>query len=155
MPIPKRRPGESKADFLKRGHEALADEFPDPKQRHAILMRQISKAAVDALNEGTSVEMEHTADRDVARKIALDHLREDPYYYVKLRSLEKGLGGPDGSHCDGEVAAGANVRKALDGVKRMIRVANAAMPEGTVMHRKDGDWKKAGGAWVRLPISNG
>lgn len=38
--------------------------------------------------EGTDVEMEHTTDRAVARQIAMDHLREDPDYYRKLRIVE-------------------------------------------------------------------
>jgi hypothetical protein len=33
---------------------------------------------------GIKIEMEHTKDRNVARDIALDHLKEDPKYYSKL-----------------------------------------------------------------------
>ena len=36
------------------------------------------------LNAGISVEMEHTNDQETARRIALDHLYEDPEYYEKL-----------------------------------------------------------------------
>lgn len=36
------------------------------------------------LRRGTKVEMEHTNDRKVAQRIAMDHLVEDPLYYVKL-----------------------------------------------------------------------
>ena len=36
------------------------------------------------LNAGISVEMEHTNDPETARRIALDHLYEDPEYYEKL-----------------------------------------------------------------------
>ena len=32
--------------------------------------------------------MEHTDDRQVARKIALDHLAEDEFYYTKLKAFE-------------------------------------------------------------------
>jgi hypothetical protein len=42
----------------------------------------------EALAEGTRVEMEHTDDPGVAREIAMDHLVEDPEYYVKLRAIE-------------------------------------------------------------------
>ena len=36
------------------------------------------------LRRGAKVEMEHTKDRKVAQRIAMDHLVEDPLYYVKL-----------------------------------------------------------------------
>lgn len=36
------------------------------------------------LNAGIAVEMEHTDDTETARRIALDHLYEDPEYYEKL-----------------------------------------------------------------------
>ena len=40
---------------------------------------------------GTLVEMEHTNSKKVARKIALDHLKEHPRYYIELRKMEKKL----------------------------------------------------------------
>lgn len=36
------------------------------------------------LNAGIAVEMEHTNDSERAKRIALDHLYEDPEYYEKL-----------------------------------------------------------------------
>lgn len=42
------------------------------------------------LDVGAHVEMEHTNDPTVARKIAQDHLDEDPEYYSKLAKMEKG-----------------------------------------------------------------
>lgn len=39
----------------------------------------------EALEEGAEIEMEHTTHPRVARKIALDHLAEDPLYYKKLK----------------------------------------------------------------------
>lgn len=39
---------------------------------------------------GISVEKEHTGSEKIAREIAKDHLKEDPYYYTKLKYLEKG-----------------------------------------------------------------
>ena len=38
---------------------------------------------------GVEVEMEHTSDKEEAKKIAMDHLKEDPHYYTKL--LKAGL----------------------------------------------------------------
>ncbi len=37
------------------------------------------------LRMGIRVEMEHTDDIDVAKKIALDHIAENPYYYTALK----------------------------------------------------------------------
>jgi hypothetical protein len=85
MPMPKPLSGESKDDFISRGHSDLAAEFPDPKQRHAILVRQwVRKGLLDELLTGAREEMEHTKDPLVAIKIALDHLKEDIRYYQKL-----------------------------------------------------------------------
>jgi hypothetical protein len=39
------------------------------------------------LRRGTQVEMEHTQDRKIAERIAMDHLVEDPRYYVKLAKI--------------------------------------------------------------------
>ena len=36
------------------------------------------------LDKGIKVELEHTSERNIARKIALDHIGEDPHYYNKL-----------------------------------------------------------------------
>jgi cation transport regulator ChaB len=45
---------------------------------------------VDAseLAQGIQVEQEHTNDKDIAEKIARDHLAEDPKYYSKLKTIE-------------------------------------------------------------------
>lgn len=37
-----------------------------------------------ALRAGTDVELEHTGNRGIAQRIAMDHLVEDPEYYRKL-----------------------------------------------------------------------
>ena len=46
--------------------------------------RQPSEFDSVQLRRGTKVEMEHTTNRHVAQRIAMDHLVEDPRYYVKL-----------------------------------------------------------------------
>lgn len=43
----------------------------------------------DQLEMGIKVEYEHTPDKDVARKIALDHLTELKDYYTRLEKMEK------------------------------------------------------------------
>lgn len=43
-----------------------------------------------AIEKGIKVEMgEHTTDKEIARQIAIEHLAEDPEYYVKLEKMEK------------------------------------------------------------------
>jgi len=43
----------------------------------------------DQLIEGMKVEMEHTTNEDIAKKIALDHLAENPKYYDYLKEMEE------------------------------------------------------------------
>jgi len=56
----------------------------DLATRHGVSLEDIT----NQLEMGLKVEMEHTEDMDVAKKIALDHLAEDPYYYTKLAKME-------------------------------------------------------------------
>jgi len=47
----------------------------------------------EQLRMGIDVEMEHTKNRRLAKEIAMDHLKEDPRYYSKLKKVHKeGLG---------------------------------------------------------------
>jgi hypothetical protein len=48
--------------------------------------KDVLPAGVDMnqLKMGIETEMEHTKDKNIAKKIALDHLKEDPKYYTKL-----------------------------------------------------------------------
>lgn len=41
------------------------------------------------LEAGTQIEMEHTDDEEIARRIAIDHLTEDPKYYTHLIEMER------------------------------------------------------------------
>lgn len=52
----------------------LAKEDVDPEQ----------------LAMGIEIELEHTENRELAEKITLDHLDEDPIYYTKLKKMEEG-----------------------------------------------------------------
>ena len=44
----------------------------------------------EQLAVGIKIEMEHTDDPAVAREISMDHLTEDPDYYIKLTAMEQG-----------------------------------------------------------------
>lgn len=53
------------------------------------LMKSEDKSRAHWVMVGTKVEMEHTDDREKAKKIALDHLHEDPDYYKDWDNKEK------------------------------------------------------------------
>ena len=54
------------------------------------VQKSIDESSVDQeqLNMGIQVEFEHTDNRDIAKKIALDHLAEISDYYIRLRKME-------------------------------------------------------------------
>ncbi len=43
------------------------------------------------LVDGIFVELEHTKDPQKAKEIAMDHLSENPNYYIKLKKIEEGM----------------------------------------------------------------
>jgi hypothetical protein len=44
----------------------------------------------NSVQKGARVEQEHSADNKVQKRIAADHLQEDPRYYEKLEKMENG-----------------------------------------------------------------
>lgn len=53
-------------------------------------LHKVPLEAIEAqLKKGIAVEKEHTNHINVAREIALDHLREYPDYYDRLEKVEK------------------------------------------------------------------
>lgn len=56
----------------------------DLAKKHGVSLEEIQHE----LEMGIKVETEHTDNFDVATKIALDHLSEDPHYYTKLAKME-------------------------------------------------------------------
>ena len=65
------------------GHEADPGEFDQVQLMH-----------------GIHVELEHGSDIITALEIAMDHLTEDPHYYVKLASIEEGCDSKEGYFTD-------------------------------------------------------
>lgn len=65
--------------------EFIAEQCPD--MTGIADTKNITAKDVDQtqLDMGVKVEMEHTKDKEVAKKIATDHLAEDPEYYTKLQ----------------------------------------------------------------------
>jgi hypothetical protein len=64
------------------GEESACIE--DIAAKHGVSLNEIQHQ----LEMGIKVETEHTDDFDVAKKIATDHLNEDPHYYTKLAKME-------------------------------------------------------------------
>ena len=58
---------------------------------------------------GVEVEMEHTNDRKLALKIAMDHIKEDPLYYDHLKFVEI-------KEALGEIASATEIYVDMDGV---------------------------------------
>ena len=54
-------------------------------KRHKVSLDTITKQ----LAMGMEVEKEHTSSPRAAREIALDHLKEFPDYYTRLKKVEK------------------------------------------------------------------
>jgi hypothetical protein len=91
----------------------------------------------DELRMGIRVEMEHTDDSEKAKKIALDHLAENPFYYTQLK-----LSGVDTRALpskeykaiakkkdETEVVDKANQMKPVKGVEKVKASANKAKKE--------------------------
>jgi hypothetical protein len=57
----------------------------DIAKKHRVVLREV----INAVNEGTEVELEHTSDRIIAEEIAKDHVSEDLMYYKKLAKMEE------------------------------------------------------------------
>jgi hypothetical protein len=59
----------------------------DPKGYYALenMVDFLTRQLID----GVFVELEHTKDPQKAREIAMDHLTEDPNYYIKLKKIEE------------------------------------------------------------------
>ncbi len=55
-------------------------------KKHKVDIAKLKKQ----LKMGMGVEKEHTKNKTVAKKIAMDHLFEYPKYYTKLKKIEKG-----------------------------------------------------------------
>jgi len=72
------------------GHPSNYEEACLPGRPTTIgkLNRQLEPFDDREVSRGIEVEKEHTKDVEIAKQIALDHLKEDPHYYAKLRKVE-------------------------------------------------------------------
>jgi hypothetical protein len=69
--------------------------YQDPLDKPTLGVKELMKMhnvsldhILTQLVQGINVESEHTNNEHLAREIALDHLKEDPNYYTKLKKAE-------------------------------------------------------------------
>jgi len=92
----------------------------------------------EQLMKGIEVEMEHTEDPEEAKKIAMDHLAEDPQYYSKLDEMGEGE--------EGEVKELAEEMKDDGGFEEGPKISISMLarkPKGNPMGNK-GNFGKGG-----------
>jgi len=87
--VQKMKPG-SKATIAKKIGESKTNEDKIPGGLADRSGKKPEDFDKEQLEAGIKVEMEHTTDAKVAQEIAMDHLTEDPEYYVKLKKMEAG-----------------------------------------------------------------
>jgi hypothetical protein len=97
--------------FYELGVVIKAQSMDDFFKQGRAAERKITDADVDAeeLERGAKVELEHTDDKETARRIALDHLAEFANYYVELAKMEQKLkeeGGGNGGVAEEKDATG-------------------------------------------------
>jgi hypothetical protein len=98
----------TKKEFLKEEFDNNEAMFVKDKMAHGGLTKTLAVADIHKkypelpkkyinaqLYIGMKAEMEHTENPDVAKKIALDHLNESPFYYEYLTKMERQLEGLD------------------------------------------------------------
>lgn len=100
----------------KRGGESFGKTLQDIATHHKVDIKELEKQ----LEKGIGIEGEHGEDASMAKKVAMDHLWENPKYYTKLVScgleepIEEGLLGSLGNAAVGAVkgaVAGATGNK--------------------------------------------
>jgi hypothetical protein len=65
--------------------DPMEEELNEAKKKEAKAELHPNKIHPQELRMGIRVELEHTDDLDKAKKIALDHLAENPFYYTALK----------------------------------------------------------------------
>ena len=62
---------------------AKGKTLQDIAKKHGVELSELEKE----LEKGAKVEMEHTDSHEQAKKVAMDHLFENPKYYTKLAKV--------------------------------------------------------------------
>jgi len=107
---------------------------------------------------GIKVEMEHTSDPEVAKKIALDHLNESIHYYEELEKMEKRLERMDmdehfdqikDSYADGGEIEEIFVFETPSGERSKLTYIQQVLIRTSAFKKWFGDWELAGRRFVK------
>lgn len=85
------------SDYLREAEEGIVDEEGSLSEvmecgRSVEAGFTEDDADPEELSVGIKIEMEHTTNPVISKKIALDHLAEIPDYYTRLVKMEKDAG---------------------------------------------------------------
>ena len=116
------------------GEEAVKAQYDITEAKEKVNIENIYPTE---LSMGIKVEMEHTKDAEKAKKIALDHLAENPFYYTQLAlsgvdvkvTLSKEKKAIAKKKDETELVDKANQMKPVKGVEKAKASANKATKE--------------------------
>jgi hypothetical protein len=119
----------------KEGEEAIMSQFdPMEEELNEAKKKKEPKAELhpnqihpQELRMGIKVELEHTDDLDKAKKIALDHLAENPFYYTALKLA--GVESPSVPKYKAPVAFKKEVTAAVELVDKANAMQKVKMPK--------------------------
>ena len=124
-----------KMEDEKAGEEAIMSQFdPMEEELNEAKKKKEVKAELNPnqihpqeLRMGIRVELEHTDDLDKAKKIALDHLAENPYYYTALKLA--GVESPSAPKVKAPVEKKAKKKQTAELVDLVNQMQKVKMPK--------------------------
>jgi hypothetical protein len=124
-----------KMEDEKAGEEAIMSQFdPMEEELNEAKKKKEVKAELNPnqihpqeLRMGIKVELEHTDDLDKAKKIALDHLAENPYYYTALKLA--GVESPSAPKVKAPVEKKAKKKQTAELVDLVNQMQKVKMPK--------------------------
>ena len=87
------------------------------KELHKQREKQVKESAIEAKKK--EKEHEHVDDKAKAKEIAMDHLWEDPNYYIKLDKMEKETNEMTDSGSSGSFVSAFSTLKTKGDVKKI------------------------------------
>jgi len=125
----------SKMEDEKAGEEAIMSQYdPMEEELNEAKKKKEAKAELNPnqihpqeLRMGIKVELEHTDDLDKAKKIALDHLAENPYYYTALKLA--GVESPSAPKVKAPVEKKAKKKQTAELVDLVNQMQKVKMPK--------------------------
>lgn len=100
---------------------AAGKTLADIAKKHDVSVEEMQAA----LEKGMKVEHEHTGNEAAAKKIAMDHLFEDPKYYIKLAKAE----GEEGKDEEGDLMLHMKQKGMIPGGAKVTMPAHASQED--------------------------